>query len=62
MNLFLIALAVVPVAILLRYIYNKDTYKEPAALLRKAFIFGALLAVPASLMEYILQYLNPIPL
>ena len=60
MNLFLIALAVVPVAILLRYIYNKDTYKEPAALLRKAFIFGALLAVPASLMEYILQYLNPI--
>ena len=48
----LLSLALLPAAVLLIYIYRKDTIeKEPAKLLVRLFLFGCLCAIPASILE-----------
>lgn len=61
--MFLLALAVAPVACLLIYIYKRDVIaKEPAKQLVKAFVGGILSAVLAIIVEYIVMLLlNMIP-
>lgn len=60
MNLTLIGVAVLPVLILMIFIYAKDKYnKEPLGLLLKAFLFGGLSCIPAILMEMGLQMFVP---
>lgn len=54
MNLLLIAIA--PVAIILFYVYNKDQYdKEPLKFIFKLMFFGALVCIPAAIMELVLE-------
>ncbi len=44
--------ALLPVALLLRYIYRKDTIeKEPPMLLLRLFLFGVLACIPAATLE-----------
>ena len=48
----LLSVALLPAAVLLAYIYHKDTIeKEPWKLLLKLFLAGALCAIPAALLE-----------
>lgn len=55
MDLF--ALALIPAAVLLVYIYKMDTVeKEPMSLLLKCLCFGALATVPAYALEKLLNY------
>lgn len=57
MTLTLIGVAILPVVILLIFIYRKDKQeKEPIGMLLKAFFFGVLSCIPAALMESVLQY------
>ena len=54
--LFAILLAILPVVALLVYIYKMDSYeKEPAGLLVKLVIFGVLSAIPAIILEEIMD-------
>jgi RsiW-degrading membrane proteinase PrsW (M82 family) len=64
MNIYLIAIAVLPVLVLAFVVYRQDKYeKEPLGKLIKAFIFGALAIIPAGLMESILiRFVPPIPI
>ena len=48
---FLFVIALLPVVLLLSYIYKKDVDKEPRALLTKLFIFGGLSVIPVAIME-----------
>ena len=43
--------ALLPVAVLLFYIYRTDPYKEPFKQLRKAFFYGVLIVLPVSIVE-----------
>ena len=63
MNIYLIAIAVLPVLLLAFVVYRQDKYeKEPLGKLIKAFIFGALSIIPAGIMESILiQFTPPFP-
>lgn len=56
----LLGVALLPVVILMIFIYRKDDEKEPLRLLLKAFAFGALSIVPAIVMEMVLQGFNPV--
>ena len=51
---YLLAIAIIPVIVLGKYIYNKDINKEPMSLLRKIFVFGMLSCVPVVIMELVL--------
>ena len=52
MNLILIGIAILPVIILLVFIYRKDKYAhEPIGLVMKALFAGALSAIPAIILE-----------
>lgn len=64
MNIYLIAIAVLPVLVLAFVVYRQDKYeKEPLGKLIKALIFGALAIIPAGLMESILiRFVPPIPI
>ena len=55
----LIAAAVLPVALLCAFIYNKDPNKEPKGLLAKLFIFGFFSAIPVIVVELLLGKLFP---
>lgn len=60
MNIYLIAIAVLPVIILAIAVYRQDKYeKEPIGKLIKAFIFGALSILPAALLESFLVMFTP---
>lgn len=60
MNATLIALAVLPVVVLLLYIYIKDRYeREPLSMLLKAFFFGCLSVIPAIILEGLLSIFTP---
>lgn len=60
MNIYLIAIAVLPVIVLAVVIYRQDKYqREPIGKLFKAFFFGALSIIPAALMESVLQSFTP---
>ena len=63
MNIYLIAIAVLPVLVLAFVVYRQDKYeKEPIGKLIKAFIFGALAILPAVLLEGMLsRFVPPIP-
>lgn len=60
MNIYLIAIAVLPVVVLAWVVYRADKYeKEPVGMLVKAFLFGALSIVPAGAMEWFLMRFTP---
>lgn len=63
MNIYLIAIAVLPVIVLAWVVYRGDKYdKEPLGKLVKAFLFGALSIIPAAMMERVLvQFTPPFP-
>ena len=51
-RIFLVIFAVLPAAVLMSYIYKKDTLeKEPPALLRKLALFGIAAIIPAIILE-----------
>lgn len=55
-TLILLALAVLPVVVLLIYVYRKDKFsREPFGMLLKAFLFGCLAIVPAIFLELFLD-------
>ncbi len=59
MNIILIT-ALLPVAVLLIFIYSKDRYnKEPVGKLLLTFFVGCMSVVPASLMEQMLSAFQP---
>lgn len=64
MNIYLIAIAVLPVLILAFVVYKQDKYeKEPFGKLLKAFLFGAIAILPAGFLESILiMFTPPIPI
>ena len=59
MSTILFVAAILPVAVILEVIYRKDTDKEPISLLIKSFAFGALLAVPAVILESVIGSFTP---
>lgn len=60
MNIYLIAVAVLPVIVLALVVYRGDKFgKEPFGTLLKAFIFGALSIPPAAMMEGFLSVFTP---
>ncbi|MBR3487935.1 MAG: PrsW family intramembrane metalloprotease [Bacteroidales bacterium] len=64
MNIYLIAIAILPVLVLAFVVYRQDRFeKEPIGKLVKAFFFGALAIIPAGVLESILiQFTPPIPI
>lgn len=59
-NEILIALALLPVIVLMIYIYRQDKYeKEPIKLLLKVFFLGTLCAIPAIILESLLSAFAP---
>ncbi len=52
---FILATALLPVALLLWYIYKSDPIKEPKEQLGKAFLYGVLIVPPVIFVEMILQ-------
>lgn len=56
---YLIYIAVLPVVLLLAYIYYKDSHKEPIGILAKTFFFGVLIVIPAIIIELVLS--KPFP-
>lgn len=60
MDIYLIAIAVLPVIVLAIVIYRQDKYQhEPIGQLVKAFFFGALAIIPAIIMESVLDIFTP---
>jgi len=60
MDPLLIALALLPVVVLAWVVYRQDKYaKEPIRQLAKAFLFGCLAVIPASLVEGLLSLFAP---
>lgn len=60
MNIYLIAIAVLPVFVLAYIVYRQDKYeKEPLGQLVKAFFLGAVAIIPAALMERFLVWFTP---
>ncbi len=55
----LMILSVAPVALILWYIYKKDSHKEPTKQLVKAFGFGALAIIPACIIELLIGLVLP---
>ncbi len=61
MNILLLAVSILPVVVLLIYVYRRDKYeKEPLRMLCKALLFGALSVIPALIMEMVMMQLNPV--
>lgn len=54
-NLQILAVALLPVVLLLFFIYKRDPLPEPTSYLLKAFFFGVLIAIPASIAEAIIM-------
>lgn len=60
MNIYLIAIAILPVLVLAVAVYRQDKFnKEPIGLLVKCFLFGALSILPAALLESLLSQYDP---
>ena len=53
-KIVLLLISILPVYIIIRYVYNKDNEKEPIKLLIKLFIFGILSCIPAVVLEVLL--------
>ena len=56
-NLLIILTALLPVAGLLYYIYKTDPFPEPIKILRKALLYGALIVIPVSIIETVIQFI-----
>ena len=54
-NLQILIVALLPVVLLLFFIYKRDPLPEPTSYLLKAFFFGVLIAIPASIAEAIIM-------
>ena len=50
-EIIIIILALLPVIVLLYYIWKKDPIPEPASQLRKAFFYGVMISMPVSIVE-----------
>ena len=60
MNIYLIAIAVLPVLVLAFVVYRQDRFeKEPIGKLVKAFLFGAFAIIPAGFLESVLIQFTP---
>ncbi len=55
----LLYLAILPVVLLLKFIYNKDIDKEPRNLLKKIFIAGIISVIPVVIFELLLDNFFP---
>lgn len=55
----LLAISILPAVVLGAYIYKKDKEKEPTKLLVKLVIFGALMGIPAFILELIFGLIVP---
>jgi len=55
----LLYIAILPVIVLLVYIYKKDAHKEPARILAKIFFLGVLTIIPALVVEIALNKICP---
>lgn len=53
--LIILATALLPVGLLLAYIYKSDPIPEPGKMLFKAFIYGILIIIPAVLIEGVIS-------
>ena len=51
----LLMISILPVCIVLYYVYKKDINKEPKQLLKKLFFRGMLICIPAAIIELILE-------
>ena len=49
--------ALIPVVVLLVYVFSKDREKEPVGLLLKLLLAGAVCCIPAALLEYPMSWL-----
>lgn len=58
-NLFLLILAILPIAILCTYIYNKDSEKEPASLLIGLFFSGIASCILVFIINIIMELTIP---
>lgn len=54
-TLIMLAAAVLPAVLLFLYIWRKDTHPEPFGQMLKALFFGALIAIPVSFTEGVVQ-------
>ncbi len=54
--ILILAVALLPVAILLYIIYKADTKPEPTPMLKKAFLYGFAISFPVSIVEAALSY------
>lgn len=55
--ILILVTALLPVALLLYYIYKTDLYPEPRAQLFKAFLYGVIIVLPAVVVEGIVEKL-----
>lgn len=55
----LVLIAVIPIILILKYIYNKDKDSEPRELLKKIFWYGVLTVIPVFILEVILNKCFP---
>ena len=53
-HLTILAIALLPVALLLLFIYKRDPLPEPTSFLLKALFYGVLTVIPASIIEGII--------
>lgn len=53
-HLTILAIALLPVALLLMFIYKRDPLPEPTSFLLKALFYGVLTVIPASIIEGII--------
>ena len=56
---YLIWIAILPVIYLCKYVYEKDTRKEPIYILKKFFVFGIISTIFACIMEKYLSTILP---
>ena len=50
-HLLILLIALLPVALLLLYIYKSDPQPEPISMLRKAFFYGVIIIIPVLIVE-----------
>lgn len=56
---YLFLIAILPVVLLLFFIYKKDNKKEPKKVLFKLFLLGALMTIPIVIIELLLGFIIP---
>ena len=54
-----LVIAILPIYLILLYIYKKDDNKEPKELLKRLFIWGMIICIPVAFIELGIQHLFP---